>query len=114
MTASQVRALVLWILTFIFLGIGFGFMYADRTPAAPPPKPETSAAFVSPVASLVAPAPSAPSFFDDFDVKKKDREIEWCLDHGGLPAMTFTREHSNVLCLRPEAVIKLPATTEEK
>lgn len=57
--------------------------------------------------ALAAPAP--PLY--DFDFAKKDREIDWCVAHHGLPAMTFTRARSNVLCLKPDAVIALPEET---
>ena len=57
------------------------------------------------------PAPSVNTLLarsDDFDLVKKNRQIDWCEQHHGVPTMTFTRNHSNVLCLRPEAVIELP------
>jgi hypothetical protein len=49
-----------------------------------------------------------PVRFADFDPEKKKREIWWCEGHGGVAAMTFTRDRSNVICLRREAVIELP------
>jgi hypothetical protein len=72
---------------------------------------------------LVAPTPSASAPGDvnpglgvkmndallvDFDFGKKDRQIAWCYAHRGMPTMTFTLHRSNVLCLKPEAVIVLP------
>jgi hypothetical protein len=63
----------------------------------------------------IAPAPSASARIPfvltpppDFDFEKKDRQIEWCYAHHGVPAMAFTHDRSNVLCLKPAAVIELP------
>lgn len=62
-------------------------------------------------AELPSPAPSASTWHDDFDTAKRDRQYDWCLAHGGVPTMTFTHAHSNVLCLDRRAVIPMP---EEK
>jgi len=67
------------------------------------PAPSSSAS------SSASPAPPVSSDPDYFDFAKRDRETDWCLAHGGVPTMTFTHAHSNVLCLDPRAVIPLPA-----
>jgi len=73
-------------------------------------KPPGAAIPPIPSFPLIAPVPSASasSPFDDFDFEKKNRQIRWCEAHHGVPAMTFTRYRSNVLCLDPRAVIPLP------
>jgi len=71
-----------------------------------------SAPLTSPASASVAPPSmpfiAAPIVYPEFDVAKKNRQIGWCRAHHGVPTMTFDYEGSNVLCLKPEAVIELP------
>lgn len=85
----------------VSIGVGIGFHH----PAwFKPPVTETK-----PIASAAPSlATTGPSFHDDFDLEKRNREIRWREAHHGVPTMTFTRDRSNVLCLKPEAVIALP------
>lgn len=69
------------------------------------PSKATSATVPSTVVSTVAPPPPS---WPEFDFAKRDRQVAWCLAHHGVPTMTFDRDGSNVLCLKPEAVIALP------
>ena len=57
-----------------------------------------------------APTPTR----DDFDVTKKNREIEWCETHGGVAAMTFTTNRSNVICLKREAVLPFSSPMNDR
>jgi len=57
-------------------------------------------------ASIVPTPVALPN--SDFDFKKKERQIDWCLGRLGVPAMTFTRDGSNVLCLKQASTITIP------
>jgi hypothetical protein len=80
----------------------------DSAPAA-----SVSAAAPAPAASASAAAPKPRPSFNDYDLAKRDRQIDWCEHHKGIPTMTFWHDHSNVLCLRPESIIPLPAGEPE-
>ena len=67
--------------------------------------------------SSITPAPpaSAPPLFvftppPEFDMKKRDRQWDWCCAHHGVPTMTFTINGSNVICLKSEMVIASEGT----
>jgi hypothetical protein len=78
-------------------------------PFDPALAPAASASAVIPKSSPALPSATTLLAPDDFDAAKKYRQINWCERHHGVPDMTFTRDKSNVLCLRPEAIIPLPA-----
>jgi hypothetical protein len=81
---------------FLIYDIDHSRGIARRSLSLPGPSPQ-----------IVAPRPVS-SWRDDFDVEKKNRQIAWCEHHWGVVAMTFTQNKSNVLCLKPQAVIRLP------
>jgi hypothetical protein len=62
----------------------------------------------TPPASVSARAPFVLTPPPDFNFEKRDRQIDWCYAQHGVPAMTFTHDRSNVLCLKSAAVIELP------
>jgi len=78
-------------------------------PIDPSPAPAASASAVIPKPNPALPSATPLLAPDDFDLAKRNRQIRWCEHHSGVPTMTFTRDKSNVLCLRPAAVIELPA-----
>lgn len=76
--------------------------HATATPHAPssiPPTPSASA----PTSLVLTPPP-------EFDMKKRDRQWDWCCAHHGVPTMTFTINRSNVICLKPEMVLASEGT----
>lgn len=74
----------------------------------PPPKPIPAPSY-APIPSTSAPAPFVLPPPSDFDFNKKDRQVDWCEAHHGVATMSFTVDQSNVICLKPWAVIPLPA-----
>ena len=79
--------------------------------STPDPAPATSASVVAvpvpaPVDTTSTAVPFPPP--DDFDLDLRSRQASWCIHRGGVPVMTFTHDKSNVLCLKPEAIITLP------
>jgi hypothetical protein len=92
-----------------FVVIPFGV----RVLAPIDPAPSTLASAPAPVASASTAASKPRPPFNDYDLAKRDRQIDWCEHHKGIPTMTFWHDHSNVLCLRPESIIPLPAGEPE-
>jgi hypothetical protein len=82
-------------------------------PIDPAPAPSASAAAPAPAASASPAASKPPPRFNDYDLTKRDRQIDWCEHHKGIPTLTFWHDHSNVLCLRSESIIPLPAGDPE-
>lgn len=101
MNREFVRSVV-WVLSFA--AGWFGYSLVHRRPQAAP----VTSAPVTSAPVPVAPAPSAKPWHSDFDLEKRNREIEWCEHHGGVPDLTFDWHGSNVLCVKRSAVIPIP------
>jgi hypothetical protein len=94
-----------------FVVIPFGVRVLAPIDSAPASSASAAAPAPAPSASTVASKPRPP--FNDYDLAKRDRQIDWCEHHKGIPTMTFWHDHSNVLCLRSESIIPLPAGEPE-
>jgi hypothetical protein len=101
--ATQANAVVFGCVALMVCGLGICGAALRSRPSAPSTSPASASA-----APPSMPFIAAPIVYPEFDVAKKNRQIGWCRAHHGVPTMTFDYEGSNVLCLKPEAVIELP------
>jgi len=106
---TRPRFAELWALSGCVAGVSM--IIASQTgsekPGVPSAPPASATLFIAAPPSM--PFTAAPIMYSgDFDVEKKNRQIDWCREHHGRPALTFTFERSNVICLKADAVIAIP------
>jgi hypothetical protein len=104
MTRSELAAIGC---TAASIGVFTALLLGSKKPGVPSAPPTSATLTIA--APPFMPFTAAPIVYaDDFDVEKKNRQIDWCREHHGRPALTFTFERSNVICLKADAVIAIP------